>query len=151
MAALPSSERIFASLNLVLVGWALLVVAPRWRHTGNATLGIALAYALLYALLAGEAALDEDQPEGGGFGSLAAVTALFSKPRNVLLGWTHYISYDLLIARGCVLDSLQRGVPWLVMALCLPVLLMLGPLGLVLYAVVASLYPMPVARQEKGS
>ena len=96
----------------------------------------------------GANALEGDQPEGAGFGSLAAVQALFSKPRNVLAGWTHYIAYDLLIARGAVLDSHTRGVPWMLMTACLPLMLMVGPLGLVAYLGVASFYPSPQSKSQ---
>lgn len=147
--ALPlESEAIFSSLNAVLLGWLLLALAPRWRYTAGVTLALGAGYSLLYAALALEAALEGDQPEGAGFGSLAAVQALFSKPRNVLAGWTHYIAYDLLIARGAVLDSHTRGVPWMLMTACLPLMLMVGPLGLVAYLGVASFYPSPQSKSQ---
>ena len=96
MFRLPvESDTAFEALNLSLVGWVLLAFAPRWRRTPAITLAIAAASSVLYVCLAVEGVLGGagTQPEGAGFGSLQAVSALFSKERNVLAGWTHYIAY----------------------------------------------------------
>ena len=143
------SDVAFEALNFVCVGWALLALAPRWRHTPKATLAIAAAYSALYAAFVVEAALSS-QPEGAGFGSLATVRALFSKERNVLAGWTHYIAYDLLVARGCVLDARTRGVPWVMVSLLMPLFLLTGPVGLVAYLALAALYPAAATARLKA-
>lgn len=146
------SDAAFQALNFVCVGWALLALAPRWQHTPKATLAIAAAYSALYAALVVEAALGGagEQPEGAGFGSLAAVVALVSKERNVLAGWTHYIAYDLLVARGCVLDARTRGVPWIMVSLLMPLFLLAGPVGLVAYLALAALYPAAATARLKA-
>lgn len=138
-----SNESAFALLNGVLVGWVLLFLAPRWRYTPSATLAIGVGYTVVYTVLVLEAALPgaAPLPEGAGFGTLEAVQKLFAAPRAVLGGWTHYVAYDLLVARGCVLDALARGIPRLLWTATLPLLLMVGPAGLLAYVAIAAAYP----------
>lgn len=79
---MPTPDFLFSLANpLALVGWALLVLAPRWRSTktlvlsGAWSLGLAVAYAALITThyLSGHGS-------EGGFGSLAQVAALFQDP-----------------------------------------------------------------------
>ncbi len=118
----------------VMPFWLLLMVAPRWEWTDKlvhrlwipVSLGLVYAYALFANPLS---------PEGGGFGSLAGVMALFTSPYSVLAGWIHYLAFDLFIGAWEVRDAHRRGIPhWLVVP-CLFFTLMLGPIGLALYLV----------------
>ena len=119
---------------LALLGWALLVLAPRWRFTkllvlsGALPLLLAVAYAALIAThyLGGHGA-------EGGFGSLAQVAALFQDPWALLAGWVHYLCFDLFTGAWEARDARRRGVPhgWLVP--CLGLTFLFGPVGLLLY------------------
>lgn len=115
---------------IAFAGWACLAAAPLARDrlvmlARVAALVLAAAYLIQFFTIT--------QPTDGNFSSLAGVTALFSQPGNVMLGWTHYLAFDLFIGSWEVEDAGKRGVPhWLVLP-CLFFTLMLGPIGLGLY------------------
>jgi hypothetical protein len=129
-----AAEQLFSLANLsAMVGWTLLAVAPRRAATrlvaGRLVPGLLCAS---YALLA----LTELPHAAGGFGSLHDVASLFSSPGVLLLGWVHYLAFDLLIGAWEVRDAERAGVPhWLVLP-CLAATFMLGPVGLLLYVAI---------------
>lgn len=132
---MPTPDFLFSLANpLAMVGWALLVLAPRWRVTnalvlsGAWSLGLAVAYAALLTTH-----YLKDHGGEGGFGSLAQVAALFQDPWALLAGWVHYLCFDLFVGAWEVRDAQRRGVlhGWLVPALALTFLF--GPVGLLVY------------------
>jgi hypothetical protein len=130
-------ETIFsASGTLAMLGWLGLVLLPHVELVVRViarlvvpTL-IALVYAWLMATHVGSA------PEEGGFGSLAAVDALFSVDGLLLAGWIHYLAFDLFVGSWEVEDARARGVPHLLVIPCLLATFMAGPAGLALYLLV---------------
>lgn len=125
-------DLIFSVANgLALLGWILLAVAPRWRFTRMAVLsgGVSLLLAALYVVLVSVYFGDAQ----GGFGSLPEVVELFKSPPIVLLGWVHYLAFDLFIGAWELRDAQARGVPHLAVVPCLFLTLMFGPVGLLLY------------------
>lgn len=128
---------------LALLGWALLVLAPRWRATkalvltGAWQLGLALAYAALITThyLNGHGA-------EGGFGSLAGVAALFQDPWALLAGWVHYLCFDLCVGAWEVRDAQRRGVPHWALVPALLLTFLFGPVGLLVYFGVRQRWPL---------
>ena len=116
---------------LAMIGWLALALAPLQRSS-------CVAFARILALLLAAAYVAQfffttENVEGAGFGSLAEVSALFTAPGNVMMGWTHYLAFDLFIGSWEVEDAEREGIPhWLVLP-CLFFTLMLGPIGLLLY------------------
>ena len=67
-------------------------------------------------------------------------------------GWTHYIAFDLFVARYIVQDNIihkpsnnnqQLGyfrIPHLIVAMFVPCTLMAGPIGLMLYVITKALW-----------
>ena len=136
---------LFSLANPVaLLGWALLVLAPRWRGTRALVLSGALPLLLAasYAALIGYQTVVHPAP-GGGFGSLAQVAALFRQPWALLAGWVHYLCFDMCIGAWETRDAQRRGVPHWALVPCLVATFMLGPLGLLLYSGVRRRYPRP--------
>jgi hypothetical protein len=126
---------LFALANpLALIGWALLVLAPRWRFTkllvlsGAWSLGLGLAYAVLITTHYLGAHGSE-----GGFGSLAQVAALFQDPWALLAGWLHYLCFDLFVGAWEARDAQQRGVPHWALVPALLLTFLFGPVGLLVY------------------
>ncbi|MCP5057371.1 MAG: DUF4281 domain-containing protein [bacterium] len=119
--------------NGVLPAWLLLVFAPGWAWTTRlihaAWIPGLLAIAYGFAISQGLA----EAPEGGGFGSLAGVMALFTQPWAALGGWIHYLAFDLFVGAWEVRDARRRGIAHLWVVPCLVLTLMLGPLGLLAY------------------
>ncbi|GMI22953.1 hypothetical protein TrCOL_g19 [Triparma columacea] len=148
-------DNIFPLLNGVLVGWGLLLLRPRWERTPAITLLIAQCYAVAYSgILFFRAIVDPTPfPSGGSFSTLSGVAAIFSDRPSLLAGWTHYISFDLLVGRYCLLDSQKRGIPHYMFAPVLPILLLVGPAGLAAYGLLTALWSAPKKRpgRPKGS
>lgn len=116
-----------------LIGWLMLAFSPVRRDLlvlGARAVGVLLA--VLYSgLLIGAVA-------GGGMGesdftSLAGVTALFARPEGVLVGWVHYLAFDLWVGAWVVEDAHRRGLKHVFLLPCLVFIFLTGPLGLLLY------------------
>ncbi|MFZ4607554.1 MAG: abscisic acid-deficient protein Aba4 family protein [Caulobacter sp.] len=131
-------EQIFSLMSgLAVVGWLALALAPLRRPAliGAARV-VAAMLSLAYVILIYRGLTAPGGPEGGGFGSLAAVMILLSTPAAMLPGWIHYLAFDLWVGTWQVEDAPKAGVPHL---LLLPILLltfMFGPAGLFAYLVV---------------
>ena len=128
-------DRLFSVANpIALLGWTLLVLAPRWRGTRALVLSGALPLLLAAAYTALIAAhyLGAHGSEGG-FGSLAGVAALFRDPWALLAGWVHYLCFDLFTGAWEVRDAQRRGLPHGLLVPCLALTFLFGPAGLLLY------------------
>jgi hypothetical protein len=130
----PASFFSLAGL-LAMAGWLGLLVAlfvksarpPVWAATQLVVPAIiCLAYGLL--IWNGRAAFGT-----GGFGSIVEVRALFTNDSLLAAGWLHYLAFDLFVGTWISRDGTERGVPALLILLCLPLTFMVGPLGLLLY------------------
>ncbi len=123
---------------------ALLVLAPRWAGTRRVVLSgaLPLVLAATYAVLIASHYLSPHDGEGG-FGSLAEVRQLFRDPWALLAGWVHYLCFDLSIGIWESRDARQRGVPHLLLVPCLLLTFLVGPVGLLLYALLRRWYPVP--------
>ncbi len=116
--------------GVAIAGWLALVFLPRhpWTRQGLTVAVVSLLAATYVGLLLwflGDA--------DGNFGSLANVATLFSHPHVVLVGWIHYLAFDLFVGTWIVQDWAATGHPswWMV-----PVLLAtfwVGPVGLLTY------------------
>lgn len=118
--------------SLALVAWLPLFFAPRAAVTQRyaATPAAPLVFAVLYTALVPVMVLGDG---GGGMESLEALRPGFDRDPVLLLAWTHYLCFDLFVGQWAVRDSARLGLnPWLV-APCLVLIFLLGPLGLLLY------------------
>ena len=127
-----------------LLGWALLVLAPRWRGTRAVVLSgaLPLLLAAAYAVLIATHYLGPHGGEGS-FGSLDDVAALFRDRWALLAGWVHYLCFDMWTGAWELRDAQRRGVPHGLLVPCLLLTFMVGPVGLLLYFGVRSRYPEP--------
>jgi hypothetical protein len=132
-----SDEQLFLFANFsVLPAWLLLAVAPRWVWTQR------LVHSLLAPVLLGSAytvgllaagSFGAGGEGEAGMGSLAGISAAFANPRTLLVGWLHYLCFDLFVGAWEARDARRRGVPHWLLVPCLFLTLMAGPLGLLLY------------------
>ncbi|UOQ52546.1 ABA4-like family protein [Hymenobacter cellulosivorans] len=141
MTVSPESLFLLAS-NLVLPGWLLLIVAPRWRVTrwvvGSGALPLVLA--VIYAACIGWHYFSGAAQQGG-FSSLPEVAALFQDPWALLAGWVHYLCFDLVVGAWVSRDAQRRGVPHLLLVPTLVLTFLLGPVGFLLYHLLRRFYP----------
>ncbi len=128
------AEQIFSIVNLIaLIGWVILVIAPRWTVTrkivlsGAIPLLLSIAYLILIVLTFGAA--------DGGFGSLAGVMKLFTNEWAALAGWIHYLAFDLFVGIWEVKDAQTKNISHWFVVPCLLLTFMLGPIGFLLYSI----------------
>ena len=119
-----------ASSTLAMIGWLALLLAPLNRayaipFARGAALILAAAYLIQIFTIT--------VPTGGDFFTLAGVTTLFGAPGNVMLGWTHYLAFDLFIGSWETEDAAQRGLPHWLLIPCLGLTFIFGPIGLLAY------------------
>jgi hypothetical protein len=123
-------ETIFSLCNAaVLPAWLLLAFAPRWRWTQHVVTGTTAALALVYLI----AILPTFGQGEGGFGSLRAVAQLFARPQVLLVGWIHYLVFDLFTGAWEVRDAARLGLPHWTVVPCLALTLLFGPVGFLAY------------------
>ena len=127
-----------------VLGWALLVLAPRWRGTRAVVLSgaLPLLLAAAYAVLIATHYLGPHGGEGG-FGSLDDVAALFRDRWALLAGWVHYLCFDMWTGAWELRDAQRRGMPHGLLVPCLLLTFMFGPVGLLLYFGMRRWYPQP--------
>lgn len=133
-------DTLFTLSNLlVLPFWLLMIALPHWRWTKRimASPLVVVPAALLYAALVvpqlGAALPALLNPQ------LAAISGLLGTPAGATVGWVHFLAFDLFVGRWAYLDSRARGLSAWVIAPVLLAVLMLGPLGLLLYLGVRAL------------
>jgi hypothetical protein len=123
-----------------LVGWAVLLAAPL---IGPASIAIARVAAAVLAL--GYLALLLAAPDGlralATDYSLGGIGTLFAHPRLLLLGWVHYLAFDLWVASWEAEEARRLSMPHWLAAPCMLLTFMLGPLGLLLFLAARAVRP----------
>jgi hypothetical protein len=124
-------EQAFGLANLAAVaGWAALVALPRSRLLlGALRHGLIGALSLAYAGLA----MVHFAGSGGGFGSIAAVRALFASDPVLLAGWVHYLAFDLFVGTWIAERADALGLSRWLQGPVLLATFVLGPLGLLVF------------------
>lgn len=127
------ADEIFKWANtLTLLPWLLMMVAPNWKWTKKLVLGLffpaifALAYLVLFTM-------SFETSNIADFSSLEGVTKLFSIKEAVLVGWLHYLAFDLLVGIWEYTDAKKQGIAHYILVPCLFLTLMAGPIGFLLY------------------
>jgi hypothetical protein len=125
-------EALFSLVSAAVVpGWALLVLAPRWKWSARLVAPVLIPglLALLYVFLL----VTRWAGAEGGFGSLAEVRRLFDEPSLLLAGWVHYLAFDLFVGSWEVRDAQRLSLPHGLVVPCLLLTFVFGPAGLLLY------------------
>lgn len=128
-----SAADIFNFANtFVLPFWLLLIVYPKWQLRNVVIYSAAALLACIYAfyIFTGPS-MDFDS-----FGSLEGVMGLFTVPEAVLVGWIHYLAFDLLMGNWIVNHSRELGIKHLFVIPCLVFCFMLGPVGYLIFTIV---------------
>ena len=133
-------DAIFSFINIVaLLGWVMLAVWTRAPRTFSIVLNLAvgllcLTYAILFILLIANlvdpgkipGATDPDLLDY----SVAGLRPLFLSDAGIVIGWTHYLAFDLFVGRWIASDADAKGVNRIAQLPFLFVTLMAGPIGL---------------------
>lgn len=125
-------DTLFLAANTTaLLGWIVLLFAPLAPRITNAISGYVLPFGLsvLYTSLV----IVYFRPADGGFDTLDNVVLLFTQRELVLVGWVHYLAFDLFIGAWEVRTARRVGIPFWMVLPCLPFTFLLGPVGLFLF------------------
>ncbi len=126
-----------------MIGWVMLIFLPRWPVLiAFLRYGLIGALSLAYAVLAFVYFFRVD---GGGFGSIAQVRALFMSDPVLVLGWVHYLAFDLFVGLWIAEKADAAKVSRILQAPILLLTFLFGPAGLVAFYLAqgASRVPMP--------
>lgn len=128
-------ERMFSLCSLIaMAGWLALAAAPLARL--RLILAARVASLFLCAIYLIQLVTITQPVAGASFSTLVGVAALFSMPGNVMLGWTHYLAFDLFIGAWEIEDSNRIGIPHWAMIVPLALTFLFGPIGLLTYVVI---------------
>jgi Domain of unknown function (DUF4281) len=120
-----------AASSAAMLGWLVLTLSPRWPVVIQALrLGLIGALSLTYAVLI---FVYFFRVEGGGFGSITEVRALFLNDGVLVAGWIHYLAFDLFVGTWIATEADKLGWNRLLQAPILVVTFMFGPIGLLLF------------------
>ena len=125
-------QTVFSIANAIaLVSWLLLLLQGRKRWVSGLVSGVAVP--LLFALVYTFVLLTHLGEMNGSFNSLSGVSQIFANPWFLLIGWVHYLAFDLFVGSWEVRDAQSQGIPhWMVIP-CLLLTFLFGPVGFLLY------------------
>ena len=127
---------------LALAGWALLVAAPRKPLVHSIILYLCVAllcliYLILFALVLSGGVDPQRVPgaDAAGFTTIAGVRGFFASDGGVVIGWTHYLAFDLFTGLWIARDADNKGFSRIIQAPFLLITLLVGPVGLLSWLV----------------
>lgn len=127
-------ETIFSlSSLLVMPFWFLMIFLPTWKWTKRviASPWIAALAAALYVILVLPGVLQILPAVMNP--SLGGIQALLATPAGATIAWIHFLAFDLFVGRWVYLDSRERSLSLFIVSPILFCVLMLGPLGFLVY------------------
>ena len=123
---------LFTFVHVVaLAGWAMLFFLPRGPRVAAYVLYLCvgllcLAYTVMFASQFGAIV-------GGDFLSIEGIRALFATDGGIVIGWTHYLAFDLFIGQWIAKDADHKGFSRITQAPILLLTLLAGPIGLLIW------------------
>ena len=141
-----SWSALFTLTNVIaFAGWAMLAILPRSKTVYSvivyACVGLlCLAYATMFVALFGGLAdpsrvAGAPEPDLSNY-TVEGIRALFRSDGGIVLGWTHYLAFDLFVGLWIARDADAKGFSRLVQLPILFFTLMAGPIGLLLWLMI---------------
>jgi len=127
-------ELIFSGAGVLsMTGWLLLIASPMLPVWSDRIAGLIIPLVLStgYSVLTLLFSADD-----GGYGSLADVVLLFSKPEILLVGWIHYLAFDLVIGAWMCRIARTEKISFYWVLPCLPLTFIFGPAGFLLFSII---------------
>ena len=122
---------------LTMAGWLALLISPLIPNWSDRIAGLLIPIALStgYVIIL----LFFPANNGGGFGTFAEITQLFTSSNALMAGWIHFLAFDLIVGAWICREARQHDIRfWMVMP-CLPVTFLFGPAGFLLFTIVRRL------------
>lgn len=151
-------DTLFTLTNVIaMTGWAALVMLPRRPLVHSLVLFgcvgmLCLAYTAMFVTIFG-GWVDPGRVPGAPAADLTDYTvdgirALFMSDGGIVLGWTHYLAFDLFVGLWISRDADSKGFSRWVQLPFLFLTLMAGPIGLVAWLMVRERRARKVARGQ---
>ncbi|MEL6638287.1 MAG: ABA4-like family protein [Bacteroidota bacterium] len=124
--------KVFEYINtLAFFAWLLLLIAPYWKWTPRLLIGgVVTLFAALYVYGLSQSLSFEDLEN---FTNLEGLMGLFTSPQAVVVGWLHYLAFDLMVGCFIVANAARHQINRYLLIPCLLFTFMMGPTGLLLY------------------
>ena len=136
-------EIVFSLTNgWAMIGWLMLAFLPRKPLVLTLVMyGVVAMLCATYAVMLGLLMTGNVDPVGGNgagmdFTTLAGVMALFTSKGGTVIGWTHYLAFDLFTGLWIARDADAKGFGRLVQLPSLFLTLMFGPVGLLSWLII---------------
>ncbi len=139
-------DSVFGFVNIVaIIGWLLIVAGPRGPKTLALVLylGVGLLcfsyLAMIVSMHAGwidAGRLPGTPPPNFLDYNIAGLRNLFMSDGGLVMGWTHYLAFDLFVGQWIAKDADNKGFHRLVQVPFLLLTFLAGPVGLFLWLVV---------------
>lgn len=143
-------DALFSLANIwALFAWILLIFLPRKELLATVILylGVALlclAYTIFMTLLLTNAVDGGGNPSGGvNLASIEGIRALFASDAGVVIGWIHYLAFDLFVGLWISRDADSKNIHRFVQVPVLLLTFMAGPIGLLIWLIIRE----PAARR----
>ena len=130
---------VFSLVNMTaMVMWVFMIFLPKWKVTRFLIdyKVIPIILSVIYLVYIIQSMLIDGIMD---FGSLSSVMELFTEENAVLAGWVHYLAFDLLVGMWMLDKNRTLDIHQLVMAPCLFLTFMFGPLGFLIFMTVKTL------------
>lgn len=117
--------------SLALLAWALMLFTPRWKYTEVLVLRLvfpvlfAMAYVVILPFVLDLNLLDLTKLEN--------LKMAFAREEVLLLGWIHYLAFDLLVGCWIFQKSFQYGLPAWLRIVALLATFTMGPVGFLFF------------------
>ena len=127
-----SADNVFSICNsIAMLGWIVLVFIPVWNSSDKFIAGIIVTlFAIIYTYYI---FTNINAIHLKSFSTLKGVINLFSNPLAVLIGWVHYLAFDLMIGIFIRKNGIKYGISHLLLVPCYLLTFMFGPIGLLFY------------------
>lgn len=133
---------------LVMPFWFLMIFLPAWKWTRRIITSpwISAGAALLYVALVLPGLLQILPAVMNP--SLQGIQGLLGTSAGATIAWVHFLAFDLFVGRWVYLDSREKQLSSFFVSPILFLVLMLGPLGFLLYLVLRQLSSKQFVRSQ---
>ena len=136
---------LFTFIHVVaLAGWAMLFLLPRGPRVAAYVLYLCvgllcLTYTVMFASQFGAII-------SGDFFSIEGIRDLFASDAGIVIGWTHYLAFDLFIGQWIAKDADHKGFSRFAQVPVLILTLLAGPIGLLVWLFIRERRARAIAR-----
>jgi hypothetical protein len=148
-----TTAQLFDLFNLLaMLAWIPLFLSPKFKLRiwvlKSKIVPVFLAISYLIFFLGFMFAANENPPALDF--SFEGIKMLFTKDEAILVGWLHYLAFDMMVGIYEAEDAIKRKMPQLLLLPCLVFTFMLGPIGWLMYWGLSKMYPYKLDQAYAG-